>query len=261
MRALALVTLVLGSSFAFAHAAARVVTHSEFKVAAKPAIVVESVGGGVELAAGPAGDVKIEAERQADTEELAKRLDVVTRLEGNTVRVQFRRSGGMWHDNTSVQFRITAPADARLEIRTGGGSVEARGFSGGIHVDTGGGGIDIADAVGLVQLRSGGGSIDVKRVRGTVDVSTGGGSVKVDGALSGKNRIETGGGSIKVAIPAASKLSVDASTGGGSARNDFGLPNDGDRHSGRFRGTIGDGSAGSLQLHTGGGAIHLSNAG
>jgi DUF4097 and DUF4098 domain-containing protein YvlB len=157
-----------------------------------------------------------------------------------------------------VNFKISAPADARLEIETGGGGVDARGFSGGIKVETGGGGIDIDGASGALQLRSGGGGIEARHINGTVEVSTGGGSVRVEGTLNGRNRVETGGGSIHVSIPASDKLAVDASTGGGSAHNDFGLPSDGERHSGRFRGTIGDGSNGSLEIHTGGGSIRLA---
>jgi putative adhesin len=240
---------------------ATVTSQNDFKVGPHPTVIVDSSAGGVELTAGPAGSVKIDIERQGETEDEARKLDVQIKQEGNTIRVHFSHKHTGWHDGASVNFRITAPADAKLDISTGGGGVGARGFSGGIKVDTGGGGIEIDGASGEVALRSGGGSIEVRHVKGSVDVSTGGGSVRVEGALSGKNRVETGGGSIHVAIPAASKLAVDASTGGGSAHNDFGIPSDGERHSGRFRGNIGDGSGGSLELRTGGGSISLAKAG
>ncbi len=258
MRTLAL-TAVLGlfASNAFA-ARATVGTQQDFKVGAHPTIIVDSSAGGVELDAGPGGTVHVDMQRRADSEDQARKLDVQLKQEGNTIRVSFKHKGFSWHENASVDFKITAPADAHLEVETGGGSVSEHGFSGGTKVETGGGSISVDDASGAVALRSGGGGIEVRHLSGTVDVSTGGGSVRVEGALSGKNRIETGGGSIHVAIPAASKLAVDASTGGGSAHNDFGLASDGERHSGRFRGTIGDGSAGSLEIHTGGGSISLA---
>lgn len=258
MRALIVLALAVTGASALAFGRAKITTTHDFKVGARPVVIVESDGGGVEVAAGASGAVHIEAERQADSEQDARALDVTARADGNTVHVSFhgaQRSG--WHDSPSVSFRITAPADTRLEVRTGGGGVQARGLGGGIRVDTGGGGIDILDASGALQLRSGGGSIEVRRVSGTVDVSTGGGSVRVEGALSGKNRVETGGGSIHVAVPESSRLAVDAATGGGSAHNDFGIPEDGERHSGRFHGQIGDGSGGSLELRTGGGSIRL----
>src|SRR6185312_6285783 len=159
--------------------------------------------------------------------------------DGNTIRIKFDHKNHGMFENASVNFKITAPADSKLEVETGGGGVSARGFSGGIKVETGGGGIDVDGATGAMNLRSGGGSIEARHVHGTVDVST-------------------GGGSVRVAIPASSKLAVDASTGGGSAHNDFGIPDDGERHSGRFRGNIGDGSSGSLEIRTGGGSISLA---
>ncbi|HEY2743454.1 MAG TPA: hypothetical protein VGL86_02485 [Polyangia bacterium] len=260
MRTLATLAIVIAGTAATSYgaAAARLAQQQDFKVAAHPTIIVDSSGGGVELAAGPAGAVHVDIERKAETEDQARKLDVELKQDGNTIRIKFDHKNHGWHENASVDFKISAPADARLEIDTGGGGVGAHGFSGGIKVETGGGGIDIDDASGTVSLRSGGGSIEVRHMHGTVDVSTGGGSVRVEGALAGKNRVETGGGSIHVAVPAASRLAVDASTGGGSARNDFGLAEDGERHSGRFHGNIGDGAGGSLEIRTGGGSISLA---
>lgn len=234
-----------------------VTSRQEFKVGAHPVIVVDSSAGGVTVAAGPAGVVRVEANRQADADDQARKLDVELKQDGNTIHVRFKKPSGGWYDNSSVSFEISAPADARLEAKTAGGSVTARGLSGGVEVDTGGGSIEVDGASGAVHLRSGGGGIEARHLDGTVDVSTGGGSVRVEGALRGDNRVYTGGGSIRVSIPASARLAVEASTGGGSASNDFGLPSDGERHSGRFHGSLGDGSSGRLDIRTGGGSIHL----
>jgi len=256
MRTLALAVLGLFATSSAYAARATVSSQQDFKVGAHPTIIVDSSGGSVELAAGAAGSVHVDVQRQADSEDQARKLEVQLKQEGNTIRISYKHKSFGWHDSGSVRFSITAPADAKLDVDTGGGSVGARGFSGGIKVETGGGTIDIDSASGAVDLRSGGGGIEVRHMNGSVEVSTGSGSVRVEGTLSGKNRIETGGGSIHVAIPEASKLAVDASTGGGSAHNDFGLASE--RHSGSFHGTIGDGSGGSLEIHTGGGSIRLA---
>ncbi len=260
MRATVIAALLLSAPSAWAFRAT-VASQSDFKVGAHPTIVVSSSAGAVDVDAGPAGSVHVDITRQADSEEAARRLDVVTRQDGDTIVLEFKHKNGMWHDNVSVSFRVTAPADAKLQIATGGGSVTVRGIGGGMKVDTGGGGITVDGAAGALALHTGGGSVEVRRASGSVDVSTGGGSVRVEGALSGQNRVHTGGGSIHVAVPASSRLTVDAETGGGSAHNDFGIPGDGERHSGRFRGSIGDGGAGSLELRTGGGSISLSKRG
>ena len=258
MRTLALAALGLFATSSAYAARATVASQQDFKVGAHPTIIVDSSGGGVTLQPGPAGNVHVGIERRADSEDDARKLEVQLKQEGNSIRVVYKHKSFGWHDSGSVEFNISAPPDAKLDIETGGGSVSARGFSGGIKVETGGGGIDVDSASGVVDLRSGGGGIEVRRMNGTVDVSTGGGSVRVEGSLRGKNRVESGGGSIHVAIPESSKLAVEASTGGGSAHNDFGLASDGERHSGRFHGNIGDGSAGSLEIHTGGGSIRLA---
>jgi len=259
--AIAAAVVIAGTGSAgtgWAASRALVTAAQDFKVGAHPTIVLDSSAGGVELTAGPAGAVHVDMERKAETEDQARKLDVQVKQDGNTIRIKFDHKNHGMFENASVNFKITAPADSKLEVETGGGGVSARGFSGGIKVETGGGGIDVDGATGAMNLRSGGGSIEARHVHGTVDVSTGGGSVRVEGTLAGKNRVETGGGSIHVAIPASSKLAVDASTGGGSAHNDFGIPDDGERHSGRFRGNIGDGSSGSLEIRTGGGSISLA---
>ena len=251
------VLMILGSvCSAGASERATVVTKDEFKVGSHTVINVESDGGAVTLVSGPAGVVRVEAERKAGSEAEARQLDAGARLEGNKVLVHYKQAHDWGMSGRGVDFRITAPADAKIDVHTGGGAVDASGFSGGIHVETGGGSILIADARGELRLRSGGGGIDVRHTNGSVDIETGGGSIKVDGALSGKNRVETGGGSIHVCIPGNSRLNVEAETGGGSANNDFGLALDQDRQT--FRGRIGDGGAGSLQMRTGGGSIHLT---
>jgi hypothetical protein len=258
MRTMPLLLILASAGSAAASQRASVVTKEEFKVGGGATITVESDGGGVTLVTGPAGVIRVESDRRADSEDEARKLDVGARLEGNKLVVHYKQHAHGWrNDNHSVDFRISAPADSKIDVRTGGGSVDASGFSGGVRVDTGGGSILLADAKGELRLRSGGGGIDVRNVSGTVDISTGGGSIKVDGALVGRNRLETGGGSIHVCIPGGSRLTVDAQTGGGSVSNDFGLGYDGpDRQS--FRGRIGDGGAGSLELRTGGGSIHLT---
>ncbi len=259
MRTLILALLVLGGATAeaAAHPHTSVVTAYDFKVGAHAAVVVDSDGGGVILEPGPAGAIHVDATRKAGSDEEAKQLDVDVRLDGNIVRVRFGHTRS-WN-NASVDFHIRAPADSRLEVRTGGGGVDAHGFSGGIAVETGGGGVDVGDTRGPLKLHTGGGGVHARHVSGTVDIRTGGGGIQVEGELSGQNRIETGGGSIHVAIPANSRLEVEASTGAGGAHNDFGLPEEG-HVSRRFSGRIGDGRGGSLQLRTGGGSIALTRS-
>jgi hypothetical protein len=258
MRTLALLlVLAAGGGQALAHPHVAVAKQYDFKVGAHAAVVIDSDAGAVVLEPGPAGAIHVDAIKKAESDAEAQKLEVDVRLDGNIVRVRFTHARD-WSKG-SVDFRVRAPADSRLEVHTGGGSVDAHGFSGGVAVETGGGAVAVGDARGVLKVHTSGGSVRVQRASGTVDIRTGGGSIQFEGELRGQNRIETGGGSIHCAIPANSRLEVDASTGAGGAHNDFGLPEEG-HVSRRFSGRIGDGSAGSLQLRTGGGSIALTRS-
>lgn len=270
-RAVSKLTLLFPLSLAVAGAlalgsvaqAARVTTKQDFKVEARATISVDSEGGSVTVEPGPAGVVTVEMERRGTSENSARALPVTINVEGNTVKIRFHRDRPVhWGRSESVDFRIIAPTDSRIDAETGGGSVHVTGMNGGVEVQTGGGSVGVGECKGKIHVRTGGGGIDLAQVSGNVEATTGGGSVMLRGALSGHNVVETGGGSIHVAIPADSRLNVDASTGGGSAHNDFGIATDGNKWGPPrgFHGKIGDGSAGSLQLRTGGGSISLERS-
>ncbi len=254
-----IVALAAGPALA---ARATVTTRQEVKVT-HIALVVDSDGGNVDVKAGQAGLVMVEAERHAATDEAARSLPVEVKLDGGTLHVRFRRGPTERQQNESVDFHITLPADSPIAASTGGGAVSIRGATGGLDVKTGGGSIRVEGARGNIQASTGGGAIEMTGISGTVDVNTGGGGIHVAAsALSGRNRMSTGGGGITVAIPKDSKLSVDASTGGGGAHNDFGLPTEGDKWGPPrgFHGKIGDGSGGTLEMNTGGGGISLEQS-
>jgi len=226
----------------------------DFKVGGQPAVAVQSDAGSVTVEAGGAGAIHVEATARHGDGSALQAVEV--KQEGDTVRVIYKSPRNHMGDQ-SVDFRITAPAGAKVEAHTGGGSMVLRGMAGGVDVDVGGGSVDAANLRGAMRLHTGGGSIRAERCDGTIDAETGGGSIHIEAALHGKNHIETGGGSVHLAIPAASKLAVDGSTGAGSIHNDFGLPVEG-QVSRRLSGRIGDGSGGSLDIRTGAGSIELA---
>lgn len=230
-------------------------TTEEVQVGKAPSLEVHSDGGSVKVSAGTAGVVRVEARRNAATSAEARDLKVTVAKDGDVVRVHWSEPGS--HHNRSVSFVIQAPPASRLRIDTGGGSVKVEGFQQGAEVRTGGGSLALERVQGALKLQTGGGSIHAQTVDGSVEANTGGGSISVSGRLRGSNRVSTGAGSVHVEVPADDALKVTASTGMGSAHNDFGLANEG-RHSGRFAGSIGDGSAGTLELRTGAGSISLS---
>jgi hypothetical protein len=230
-------------------------TRQELKVGGTPRLVVRSDAGPIEVQAGAAGVVKIEARRHARTREEALALDVSVRQDDGVVSVRYDEGHRKW--GRSVAFTIVAPAGCKIDVETDGGAVRIDGFTAGIEASTDGGSMTASHVKGVVRLHSDGGAIAINDVDGTVDASTDGGSITLSGRLRGNNRLATDGGSITASLPADSHLEVEGSTDGGSARNEFGLPVEREDGSAHFRGTIGTGSSGSLHMSTDGGSVTL----
>lgn len=231
------------------------VTRHEAKVAPGARVTVDSDGGSITVRPGPAGMVKVEAERHAASAEAARALDVQVREVAGGVQVSYKRTRTR---GERVAFTIEAPADAALALATGGGSIDVRGTTAGVDARSGGGSVHVADVRGRVRARTGGGSISVERVDGTVDATSGGGSITVAAArLRGDNAVETGGGSVDVRLPDGARLRVEGATGGGGVHNDFGWPAARTGGAGRFSGVVGDGAEGTLKIRTGGGSISV----
>jgi DUF4097 and DUF4098 domain-containing protein YvlB len=139
---------------------------------------------------------------------------------------------------------------------TGSGAVRIDGAEGPVSVETQVGRIEVEHARGNLTLHSGSGAVRVVDAEGTVVVETLVGAVDVAGRLAGASRLQSGSGAITVTLPAESRLVVEASTGTGRITNAFGLPVEGTVTS-VCKGTIGDGSGGSLRVETLVGGISL----
>src|SRR5512135_1587647 len=101
MRTLALAVLGLFATSSAYAARATVSSQQDFKVGAHPTIIVDSSGGGVELAPGAAGSVHVDVQRQADSEDQARKLEVQLKQEGNTIRISYKHKSFGWHDSGS----------------------------------------------------------------------------------------------------------------------------------------------------------------
>jgi len=188
---------------------------------------------------------------------VAKAVEIVARVEDGVVVV--RHEPRQLRD-VRVDFVVEAPAGSAARLESGGGAITARGRRADVEARTGGGAITVDDVQGAVRARSGGGAIEVTRADGQVNAQTGGGRVVVAGKLRGDTLLQSGGGGVTARVPSTSRLRVEATTGGGAAHSDFPLDNNRAPGRGGLRGTIGDGSDGTLSMRTGGGAITLERA-
>ncbi len=196
----------------------------------------------------------------------------------NVVRVTARKKGFQWFSNVNLHFDVTVPAQTRVSVRTGGGSVKVSSLQGEQRLETSGGSIEASGVHGDVVARTSGGGVTVNSQDGSLEARTSGGSIHIDGLTGHVNahtsggsiramlargnsqggELDTSGGSIRVGLDPAANLNIDASTSGGSVSTDLSMKVQGAISHSHLHGTLGSGGP-TLLLHTSGGSIHISS--
>ena len=241
---------LLLSSFVFATAAAghaRIdrVVEKRFTVDGVGMLRVETHGGEIRVTPGSDREVRvvakqrINADSDAEADELLKKLELTFDQQGNDVRVVAkyeRQPPGIrfrsWPP-VQVSFEVQVPADfatslntsggaltvgdlnGKADLRTSGGTIKLGRMGGPVEARTSGGSISLDEARGPVELKTSGGNISVGRVAGPADLSTSGGSIKIESVASSL-RAHTSGGSIRANIAGPLKQECSLSTSGGS---------------------------------------------
>ena len=235
----------------------------------------------------------------SDRDDLQSLFDFTFESNDGVVRVTARKkfaSFFSWPHNLNLHFEISVPNKTRVNIKTGGGSVEASSLEGDQNLSTSGGSIEASDIHGNLIARTSGGAIHVRDASGDADIETSGGSIEVEslgGSLqahtsggpiridgvggrvsahtsggsvhaafargdSQGGELETSGGSIEVRLDPAANLDIDAATSGGSVSSNLSLRVQGTISSSHLHATLGSGGQ-TLRLRTSGGSIHISS--
>ena len=260
-----------------------------FEVGSSFRLELYNVAGSVTVEAGDSGVVHLVATKRAPLAADLDRIVVERSPTDGGLLIRTRRPATLV--NASVDFEITVPPDTRLELDTGAGNVEVRGLSGNVDVDTGSGNVELEDIAAAVDAHSGSGSMTVRGCAGPVRVDTGSGNIEVqdtggdldahtgsgnirvrdgtgrarldtgsgsiryEGSPSDECRFETGSGSITLELPDDLGVEIDLATGSGDIDVEFDVAGQVSRR--EVRGTIGDGSQGSIDAQTGSGDIDV----
>ena len=225
-----------------------------FFVGDSPRIVVSGGNGGIVVISGTDGTVRVHATLRKPDE-----LEYKATQEGDTISVEAKgKSRGFFNFGQSpgASIEITAPPNARVELRTSNGSVEVHGMHQSGTVRTSNGTIVLEDVTGDFDVSTSNGAVTISLARGTFDVETSNGRIDFDGELApgGNNRMTTSNGSVDIKLRGTPSVKLDASSGNGSVSTRLPIltTSPGDEH--HLTGTIGAGDA-ELLVRTSNGSV------
>lgn len=182
-----------------------------FSVSANPTLVLNNDTGSIHVRAASSGsDVTIQAIKHSGPGGNLNDVKVsyTQNTEGNIVTVNVDRPTNFnFVTSTSVEFEVTVPTMATLQLKTNTGSIDVRGVSGQMALTSNTGSLEARDGM----------------VSGTTQLLTNTGSITFTGSIerSGTYRFETNTGSVDVTLPSVSVFHVDASTDTGSINTNF----------------------------------------
>jgi hypothetical protein len=252
-----LLVVIFGGLFTASALLTSTVTETKsFAVGAGPTLALNNGNGSVEIVNGPAGQISVVAHKHIFLGD-ASQLPIHYKLSDDQKTLTISVDDGtgfclFCFGAGSVDFEVTVPSQANLDVHTGNGSLSATGISGQISLDSGNGSIAANNLSGPLTLRTGNGSITAAQANasGSSTLKTGNGSITFSGSLErhGTYLFTTGNGSIDLTLPGTADVQIFASTGNGSVDSDFSYG---------ANGTVGSPPYAQVTLHTGNGSIHL----
>lgn len=179
------------------------------------------------------GTVAVQAEDTTESRVHVSGRDaerVVVELDGDNLRVigPKDRTGFLGGDR-KLGVQVTVPTDSKLQAKSGGADVAARGRYSAVHVRTGSGDVQVESIAGpalaetgsgdirigscaeALRIKSGSGDVAIDQADAAVAVSTGSGDVQI-GTSSGPASVKTGSGDLNVS---EAHTDVQMSTGSG----------------------------------------------
>ena len=214
------------------------------------------------------GDVKAREQRIVDNPPIVQN--------GNQIRIG-EISDRSLLNNLSIDYEVSAPSTAALNLHTGSGDIEiadvgrylsaatgsgnvrAHGIHGPAELQTGSGDIELQqDAAGDVKAKTGSGNVHIHEFNGSLTLRTGSGDIEANGRLASSSNVNTGSGSVRLHLNPDSHFNLQAATGSGDIRVKFpGAPKQDDNSRHHLTASI-NGGGDPLEIHTGSGDIEVA---
>ncbi len=197
--------------------------------------------------------------------------------DGDHLELEYDASAHPWDVRryTGVDFEITVPTTADVEVDTSNGRIGVTDVTGIFELDTSNGTIEVTDGLGevhastsngqvsvarfegILELRTSNGRVEMENVDGIVDARTSNGRIAFTGTLVEgiDHRMTTSNGRIDVALPADLSMIIEAETSNSTISTN--LPLIGDTEGKEWSAVLNPPATGTLTLETSNGQIEI----
>jgi DUF4097 and DUF4098 domain-containing protein YvlB len=191
-------------------------------------------------------------------------LEIVEHQQGNAVALELRQhhrahiSFGI--DNRRTDLEIRMPRSAKVNVRSGDGSIVARGLEGELEFASGDGRVDLEDLDGSLRAKTSDGSMRASGRFDVLDLHTGDGRIEAEVRPGSQLReaweVRTSDGSVSLRVPGDLAADVELRTGDGHITTNIPIVVEGrfDHH--EVHGKM-NGGGNRLTVHTGDGSVTL----
>ena len=220
MKGFAIILLLTGINCT----AAEMQKNWEFKSGDVSAVQAETDAGDIKLnvANGPAVKAWIIGDYSAD------KCEITAELRSGTLFLKAKgkdKKKYIWSNaGCKAGFSVEAPAEIKLEIKTGSGGVNVSSFTAGAALSAGAGTIKLAGLSGAITLATGASTISGDVYSEKFDCKSGAGDIALNWLnppKAGSASITTGAGRVSVGFPKDSKLNISHKSGIGSFDSEF----------------------------------------
>lgn len=239
----------------------------DYTVGANPELKVGTNDAGIEIRRGGS---KIEASVHTEGYKIGPgEVHIYEHQEGDRVSIDIsipRHNFVFGWNNRSVHVLVNVPANTKLDVHSGDGSIKVFGVQAPAQVSSGDGRIDVVDFAGPLHAHTNDGSIHVDGRFDDLDLSSGDGSVhcRIMPGSKMKNswKLRTNDGSIEVQVPDDLAAELYAHTNDGhiamNVKSQMQISSgDEDRHD--VHAKLNGGGMYKLSLETGDGSINISH--
>jgi DUF4097 and DUF4098 domain-containing protein YvlB len=191
-------------------------------------------------------------------------LEIVEHQQGNAVELELRQhhrghvSFGI--DSRRTDLEIHMPRSAKVNVRSGDGSIVARGLEGELEFASGDGRLDLEDVAGSLRAKTSDGSVRVSGRFDGLELHTNDGRIEVEARPGSQLReawdVRTSDGSVALRVPGDLAADVELHTSDGHITTNIPIVVEGSVDGHDVRGKM-NGGGNRLTVHTSDGSVTL----